>query len=107
MIEATEAQVQKAVLEYLWIRGIFCWRNNTGAARMGNSRRYVHFGFPGSSDILGVLPDGRFLAVEVKKNKGRLRKEQKYFLSRIRECGGVAFVARAVEDVQRKLKEVL
>jgi len=54
--EATEAQVQKAVLEYLWIRGIFCWRNNTGATRVGNSRRFVHFGFPGSSDILGELP---------------------------------------------------
>jgi hypothetical protein len=49
------------------------------------------------------LKDGRLLGVEVKGPKGKLQPEQRVFLGRIREAGGVAFVARDCRDVLRKL----
>ena len=67
-------------------------RQNTGAAKVG--KRFIRFGWRGCSDILGQLRDGRFLAVEVKAPKGRLRPEQAVFLERVRAAGGLAFVAR-------------
>lgn len=79
----------------------WCERQNTGAVRIGN--RFVKFGWPGCSDIVGQLGDGRFLAVECKSTKGRLRPEQSVFLERINQAGGVAFVARNCLDVHRQL----
>jgi len=75
----------------------WCERQNSGAAKIGT--RFVRFGWPGCSDILGQLRDGRFLAVEVKAPKGRLRPEQTVFLERVRAAGGLAFVARDCRDV--------
>lgn len=79
----------------------WCERQNTGTVRIGN--RFVKFGWPGCSDIVGQLRDGRFLAVECKSTKGRLRPEQSVFLERINQAGGVAFVARNCLDVHRQL----
>lgn len=79
----------------------WCERQNTGSARIGG--RFVRFGWPGCSDVLGQLRDGRFLAVEVKAPKGKLRPEQAVFLERINGAGGLGFVARDCRDVHREL----
>ena len=80
----------------------WCERQNTGAAKVGN--RFIRFGWPGCSDVIGQLRDGRFLAVEVKSHTGRLRPEQAIFLDRINGAGGAAFVARNCLDVLNNLK---
>ena len=54
------------------------------------------------SDILGVI-EGRFLAIEVKSAKGVVSPEQRVFLARINQEGGIAFVARNVDQVAREL----
>jgi len=79
----------------------WCERMNSGAARMG--ARFVRFGFKGCPDVLGQLRDGRLLGVEVKGPSGRLRPEQAVFIGRIRDAGGVAFMARDLRDVLREL----
>lgn len=76
-------------------------RQNTGAAKVGG--RFIRFGWRGCSDLLGMLKDGRLLAVEVKAPGGRVRPEQAEFLSLVRRFGGVAFVARDCRDVSREL----
>lgn len=43
--------------------------------------------------MLGQLPHGRLLGVEVKAAKGRTSPEQVAFLERINRAGGLAFVA--------------
>lgn len=58
----------------------------------------------GVSDILGIYK-GKFLAIEVKSLKGRLSLEQKVFIDEINAEGGIAFMARSIEDVESKLKE--
>lgn len=75
----------------------WCERMNSGAARIG--ARFVRFGWPGCSDVLGQLRDGRFLACEVKGPTGKVRPEQAMFLERINSAGGFGFVARNCRDV--------
>ena len=45
------------------------------------------------------MPDGRFLAIEVKAAKGKVSPHQQQFLDEITARGGMAFVARRVVDV--------
>ena len=78
-------------------------RMNSGATRMG--ARFVRFGFKGCPDVLGQLRDGRLLACEVKAKRGKVTDEQAAVLERIRDAGGVAFVARDLRDVNRELGE--
>ena len=98
-----EGEILKACLDYLALNGAFVWRNNTGALK-DNTNRPVFFGKPGSSDIIGVLPGGRFIAVECKTLKGKLSEKQKVFLSTVNDMGGLALVARSVDDVIQAVK---
>lgn len=105
-----EGLIVNACLEYLHLRGIFSWRNNSGAATIKGSRgsdRFIRFGKVGSSDIIGVMPDGRFLAIECKTARGKLSTPQEDFLSSVLKRGGVAFVARSVEDVKEKIEVLI
>jgi len=96
----TETPIAREILDYLQYRGIFCWRQNTG--RRGG----VQFGYVGSGDITGILPDGRRLEVEVKRPGGGRRPGQVVFGLRIQENCGVYIRAESVEDVERQLREM-
>lgn len=99
----TEAQVLKAVLAALRVhpRVARCWRMNAGAV-MGEGR-YMRLGPTGIADVIGYLKTGQFLAVEVKAPDGTVAEHQEAFLAHVRAAGGVAFVARSVEDVFARL----
>jgi len=78
--------------------GCVVWRNNTGALTDATGR-LVRYGLcKGSADIIGIAPDGRFLAVECKTATGRVRPEQVQFLDAVRKAGGLAGVARSADD---------
>ena len=102
-----EKDLVKAVLDYLHLLRadpatgfkVKAWRNNTGGTMINN--HFVRYGFKGSSDILGIMPDGRFLAIECKLGKAPLTPEQQEFISWVRERGGVAIIARSLNDVIR------
>lgn len=97
---AALAEVLKALRTHPAVA--WCERQNTGAYKDG--QRFIRYGWPGCSDILGMLKDGRFLAVEVKAEKGRLSDEQALFIERVTAAGGVAFVARNCNDVFNNLQ---
>jgi hypothetical protein len=100
-----ESQVLEGCLHYLQVRGIFHWRNNTGAVQV-RPGQFMRFGKVGSSDILGVLPGGRFLAVECKApDGGRLSPEQKQFLADVRELGALALVVKGWWELDEALRE--
>ncbi|SEP83694.1 VRR-NUC domain-containing protein [Treponema bryantii] len=102
--EGLENGVLKDCLEYLRLQGFFVWRNNVGCAKLGN--RFIRFGLKGSSDILGILPNGQFLAVECKREKGgKLSEEQKEFLDKINKNNGFAICVNSVYDLEQKLYE--
>jgi len=92
-----EKEIQKAILDYLQIKKIFAWRNNTGA--FVKDKHFYRFGLKGRADMRGILPGGRFLAIEVKAKYGKLRPEQEEFINTINHHGGLAFVAKSLDDV--------
>lgn len=59
----------------------------------------------GVSDLLGIWR-GRFMAIEVKtvKPKTYPSKEQKSFLQDVADAGGIAIVARSVDDIRKALE---
>lgn len=65
-------------------------------------RKNSQFQKKGVSDILGIFR-GRPLAIEVKSAKGKTSDDQREFLLNFELQGGIAFVARSVEDVAREL----
>jgi hypothetical protein len=102
-----EQSIQSAILALLRAYGIFCWKNNTAGIYVKARNTYIPSHAPGVADILGVLKDGRFLAVEVKSEKGRVSPHQQQFINMINQNGGLAFVAHSVEEVQEQLHEYL
>lgn len=57
----------------------------------------------GTPDILACI-GGKFIGIEVKKPKGGVLSElQKLKIKQIKSAGGVAFVARSLEDVKQEL----
>lgn len=102
-----EGAVVKECLEYLKIRGIFAYRQNTGAAEFrarSGKRRFVRFGALGASDIIGIIPGGRFIAVECKAGKGKLSDLQKDYLKTVTDNGGLAIVAKSYVDIEKALR---
>jgi len=93
----TESAIQKQILDYLKMRGFIAFRNNVGHVRVGSN--WINLGEAGMSDIIGMLPGGKFLAIEVKTPKGKIRPPQLEFLHKVNEGGGLGIVARSVEEV--------
>ena len=48
--------------------------------------------------------NGRMIGIEVKTKMGRVSPEQIEFIKRINDAGGLAFVARSLDDVIEKLE---
>lgn len=104
--EQTEKQIENAILDYLTHCPGEFWRNNSVGVYdpvKKSFRRPSRYHRNGVSDILGVLPDGTFIAIEVKTAKGRVSENQNKFLEDIQKCNGIAFVARSVDDVRERL----
>ena len=110
----SEAAIQRQILDYLMLRGVFAWRNNSGAVKIagkGNDR-FMRFGMPGSADIIGICPTskltggpiGRFMAIEVKTAKGKLSPAQESFRDAVIANGGKYTLARSVDDVIKALE---
>jgi hypothetical protein len=98
-----ESYVLNGCLQYLEVRGIYHWRNNTGAVQIAPGR-FMRFGKVGSSDILGILPGGRLLAVECKAKTGRLTPEQQDFLETVLGLGGLAVVVKDWQELDAALR---
>ena len=103
-IPTPESLVVKAVLAALKLHAGVAWAQRMNVVSQRIDQRYVRAGFVGLSDIIGQMTDGRFLAIECKSSTGRLTDDQAAFLDTVRRHGGVAFMARAVDDVWAEIK---
>lgn len=109
----TETKLQRRIMLELSSMGCTCWRNETAGAWMGKTihkdgntvtladARFMKFGLcVGSSDIIGITKRGLFFAIEVKTAKGKATKEQINFINHVRAQGGLAGIARSVDDAR-------
>jgi hypothetical protein len=83
-----EKEITYSIRSLLRQFGIFHYKNHGG---LGSA--------PGLPDITGVLKDGRGFWIEVKTEKGNLSDHQSRFIQNINASGGLAFVARSIDDV--------
>jgi hypothetical protein len=99
-----EHEIKDAIRAFLENNGFFVINLATGRLRTADGKRWVSVGKKGAADLIGCLPDGRFIAGEVKAPNGRLSPEQQAFLEKIAGLGGLAIFAKSVEDVADALK---
>jgi hypothetical protein len=98
-MRSTEKATQAAILAYLSLKGVFHWRNNTGAYKPDHGG-FIRFGYPGSPDIFAIrAPGGQLIGIEVKDGRGRLNANQAEFRDRLEAAGGQYVVARSLDDV--------
>ena len=108
----TEMNRLRAIMLGLSTPGVRLFRNNCGALKDAEGR-LIRYGVanPGGSDLIGwrsiiVTPDmigqkiAVFLAIEVKGEQGKATDHQRNFISRVKADGGLAGVARTVDDAR-------
>jgi hypothetical protein len=96
-IKHSHGQLLSACLQVLELRGIFAWKNNSGALQTKYGG-FVRFGKKGSPDIIAILPGGKFLGVECKVGYDKQRVEQSEFEAAIVKQGGYYLLVRNSVD---------
>jgi len=61
--------------------------------------RVISFGLKGSSDIIGIIKPGKFLAIEVKTGAAVQSKQQLAFAKMVTIMGGVYILAKSIDDI--------
>ena len=109
---ASEQSIQQHIRLRCSTGPVRLFRNNTGTLRDQHGRP-VTFGLAkGSADLIGwrsitVTPEmvgtqvAVFTSIEVKTPTGRVKPEQQQWLQAVQAAGGIAGVARSVEDALR------
>lgn len=101
-MKSTEKEIQKLIMEYLTLKGIFHYRQNGGAIKT-RGHMYKFTSINGIPDIVAIK-DGIYYGIEVKDVKGRQNDAQIEFEKLLNAAGGVYFVARSLDDVIDILK---
>lgn len=95
-----ESEIQKAILSYLGFKGYLARKMPLGSMMVSNGGFAKHplKGFP---DIFGILKNrkGVMFCIEVKTAEGKLRKEQKEWISLLESQNVPCLVARSLEDI--------
>jgi len=100
----TEHDLMKQIQLEVTNLGGRVFRNNVGRLP-DNKGRWVQYGLcVGSGDLIGWWKGGVFLCIEIKVGKKQPTKEQQNFINEVNNVGGIAFVARSIEDVYTHLK---
>lgn len=102
-----EKEIENQIFNFLKSIGIFCFKHDSVGIFDPVKKVYRTSRNPnrvtGVSDILGLAPGGRFLAIEVKSEKGKVSDEQRKFIRSVQDAGGIAFVARSARQVAMEL----
>lgn len=116
MAHQSEQSIQQLIRLKLSNGSIRLLRNNTGVLQDKNGRP-VQFGLAkGSADLIGwktvtVTPEmvgqevAVFTSIEVKTPTGRIRPEQQRWMEVVRAAGGIAGIARSVEDAEALVQQ--
>lgn len=102
----SENQVVNACIRWLWLHGVYCWRNNSGGYK-SDKGNFIRYGHKGSSDIIGITPSGRFISVEAKHGKNKLQPSQEEFRDKILACNGIYIVAYSTDDLEARKNEIV
>lgn len=97
-----EKDIQKAIIDYLRLKRCLVFKHHsTGFTMKDGEARAFRYGDKGIADIIGCLPSGRFLAVEVKRPGKEPTPEQDQFLLEVNSRGGLGIVAHSIDDITK------
>ena len=95
-----ESDTQKAIIEYLKIKRIFHYRQNSGAFMTKSGGFMRASSVNGLPDIVAIK-DGIYIGLEVKTPKGKQQESQKHIQNEITKAGGLYFVVKSLDDVRK------
>lgn len=96
----SEHQIQALILDWLKLKGIFHYRQNSGGMKKG--KHFLKFGAKGAPDIVCVVK-GQYVGIEVKGPKGSMTLGQVFFGHQLTCAGGLYLIASTLEDVTKVL----
>lgn len=95
-----ESVIQADIMAWLKTTGLMFWRSNSGSLFLRG--RHINLGPLGCADISMVVhPTGRFVGLEVKSKRGKIRKDQVAYAEGLTKQGGLYFIVRSVDDAKR------
>lgn len=108
-LNASEAEVQKACLEWLNANGYLASRMPIGGVQhqRGGKKFFKKSPLKGFPDIFFILKDGsgRMGVIEVKGPTGKLSKEQEEWIRTLEANGVLCIVARSLETVIQRIED--
>lgn len=109
-VKIKESDLQRQIIEFInYQPRLFCWRApSRGVFDVQRGVFRKSDTILGVSDILGLIKStGRMFAIELKapSRPRRGSPEQELFLDKIKNMGGLAGVARSIEEVVEILKQ--
>jgi len=100
---AKENSVQNVILDYLFYRGHFAKRVNTGGVPVWDKNKKFKCFRPspnkGIPDIIGCTKEGKMIACEIKAKGGRISEEQQNFINEVIKRKGIGIIAYSIEDL--------
>ena len=101
-----ERDLQRAVLDYFALqKDCFAIRVNTQGVPLHGRDGFRPSPMKGIADIL-VCIKGRFLAIELKSDKGKVSLEEQTFLDSVHKSGGFAIVASSLDAVMDIVEQI-
>jgi hypothetical protein len=97
-----ESELLSFALTCLKQSGLVYWRVPNGPVMHSINGKMIRKCSPikGFPDIAGVLPSGKFFAIELKTDKGRLSPEQVEWITKLNHTGGIAIVLRSKDEIR-------
>ena len=104
VFEQKEAEVQRACLDWLKVKGYFAWRSNNTGTYNAKSGGYFFHGVKGVPDICCVHR-GRFIGIECKATKGKQSAAQVEFQKALEKAGGKYILARSLAALIEEIED--
>lgn len=97
-----ESELLSYAITILKQSGLVWWRVSNGPVLHSIGNKVIRKCSPirGFPDLAGVFPSGKFFAIELKTDKGRLSPEQTQWISKLNMSGAMAIVLRSKEEIR-------
>lgn len=83
-----ERDIQKAILDFLRLKNIFCYKNNVSGIYKPSTGSYIPSQSSGSPDIIAIIK-GKYIGIEVKRPGNKMSPLQLAFKEKVENAGGI------------------
>ena len=99
-----ESDIQKSILDFLTLKGIFHYKNSTVGIYKQATATYIPSPSVGAPDIVAVIA-GKFIGIEVKRPGGKMSDHQEAFRTALEKAGGVYWCVDSLDAVVNGIED--